>query len=181
VPIAVARNSQELALPEKIQRTCPVCRTRVPVPQEQCHQCGHRFKARGPLSITQPTNLADLSELLAGLDPRYKPDERRSATRRPVEVPVIYHSENLTFDAVARNLSLQGMFIASELLDEVGTRCTLRVLPDGQPAISIGGVVRHVKTGDTAGTEEPAGMGIRFTVMSEDALAWARSELASTA
>lgn len=177
--VRLVRESQELALPSRMVRTCPDCRTQVPVPQEQCHKCGYVWQLRGPLSKTQQIAISTLEEL--GIDQKTfdRTVEHRAAIRQVVEVPVIYHSSDLTFDAVARNLSRTGMFIASELLDAVGTSCTLRVLPDGGPAVSIGGVVQRVVTSpsDTDPQDAHPGMGIRFTKMSRDALAWTLSTL----
>jgi pSer/pThr/pTyr-binding forkhead associated (FHA) protein len=171
-PIILMRDSTELPLPDLISRTCPDCRTQVPVPQEQCHQCGYKWRLRGPLSKTQPIVISSLSDL--GLDQELhdRAMERRAADRVSVEVPVLYHSENLSFDARAQNVSRTGVFVASDLLDAVGTPCTLRVLPDGHPAVSIGGVVKHVVTSTNAEKDQVPGMGIRFQRMSRGALTW---------
>jgi len=178
-PITLVRDSTELPLPDLVKRTCPDCRTQVPMTQQQCHQCGYKWRLRGPLSKTQPINISSLSDLrfdeelngdLAG-DLNGDPD-RRAANRVDIVVPIIYHSENLTFDAKAQNLSRTGVFIASDLLDAKSTLCTLRVLPDGHSAISIGGVVKHVVTSANAEKDQVPGMGIRFQKMSRGAISW---------
>ncbi len=178
-PITLVRDSTELPLPDLVKRTCPDCRTQVPVTQQQCHQCGYKWRLRGPLSKTQPINISSLSDLrfdeelngdLAGdLD---GDSDRRTADRVDIVVPIIYHSENLTFDAKAQNLSRTGVFIASDLLDAKSTLCTLRVLPDGHSAISIGGVVKRVITSANAEKDQVPGMGIRFQKMSRGAISW---------
>ncbi len=175
--ITLVRDSTELPLPELIARTCPDCRTQVPMSQEQCHRCGYKWQLRGPMSKTQPIIISSLAEL--GLDQQQhdRAMERRAADRVDVEVPIIYHSENLTFDARAHNVSRSGMFIASDLLDAIGTTCTLRVLPDGHAAISIGGMVKHVVTSTNAEKDQVPGMGIRFQKMSHGALSWIWSVL----
>lgn len=171
-PITLIRDSTELPLPELVARTCPDCRLEVPMSQEQCHGCGYKFQLRGPMSKTQPIIISSLAEL--GLDQELhdRAMERRAADRVDVEVPIIYHSDNLTFDARAHNLSRTGMFIRSDLLDAVDTPCTLRVLPDGHPAVSIGGRVKHVVTSANAEKDQVPGMGIRFQKMSRGALSW---------
>lgn len=171
-PITLVRDSTELPLPDLIARTCPDCRAEVPMAQQQCHRCGYKWQLRGPLSKTQPIIISALSELGLDQDAHDRAMERRAADRVSVEVPIIYHSDNLTFDARAQNLSRAGMFIASDLLDAKGTACALRVLPDGHPAISIGGVVKHVVTSANAEKDQIPGMGIRFQKMSRGALSW---------
>lgn len=176
-PITLVRDSAELPLPDLIARTCPDCRTEVPMAQQQCHSCGYKWQRRGPMSKTQPIVISSLAELDLDQDQHDHAMERRIADRVEVEVPIIYHSANLTFDAKAQNLSRTGMFIASDLLDAVRTDCTLRILPDGHAAISIGGVVKHVVTSANAERDQIPGMGIRFQKMSHGALSWIWSVL----
>jgi Inner membrane component of T3SS, cytoplasmic domain/PilZ domain len=173
-PVTILRDSTELPLPDLVTRTCPDCRTQIPMAQQQCHGCGFKWRLRGPLSKTQPINISTLSELELDedLEDGDGDPDRRAADRVAIEVPIIYHSENLTFDAKAQNLSRTGVFIASDLLDARGTPCTLRVLPDGHPAVSIGGVVKHVVTSANAEKDQVPGMGIRFQKMSRGAISW---------
>lgn len=176
-PITLIRDSRGLPLPDLIARTCPDCRTEVPMAQQQCHNCGYKWQHRGPMSKTQPIVISSLAELGLDQDQHDRAMDRRIADRVDVEVPIIYHSDNLTFDAKAQNLSRTGMFIASDLLDAVGTGCTLRVLPDGHAAISIGGAVKHVVTSANAEKDQIPGMGIRFQKMSHGAMSWIWSVL----
>lgn len=179
--ITLVPDSGELPLPELIARTCPDCRKQVPMAQQQCDGCGYKWQLRGPLSKTQPIIISSLSELGLGLaldqEQHDRAMERRVTDRVELAIPVIYHSENLTFDARAQNLSRSGMFIASDLLDAVGTPCMLRVLPDGHAAISITGVVKHVITSTNAVKDQIPGMGIRFQKMSHGTLSWIWSVL----
>ena len=98
--------------------------------------------------------------------------ERRRNVRVPVEVPIIYTSDTLTFEANARDLSVGGMFVATELLDELGTRCQITVLPDGARALTMVGVVCHVVASETGEAGCPPGVGIKFESMGLDAKTW---------
>ena len=130
VAAAWPRTELESALVEFTKRTCPRCRQLLPVDASACPGCGHRPFRRGPLSITQPIRLQDV--------------ERRVTPRHSVEIPMLYSSATLTFDAVARDISSGGIFVASELLDPMGTRCSLTLLPDGAPRGLRGrGLPRH--------------------------------------
>jgi hypothetical protein len=62
------------------------------------------------------------------------------------------------------------MFIATELLEPVGTPCRITVLLDGAPALSFSAVVTRVVEQPTAGL--PAGLGARFTQMSPEGERW---------
>jgi hypothetical protein len=176
-PITLMRDSTELPIPDLTARTCPDCRTQVPIAQQQCHNCGYKWRFRGPMSKTQVIVVGSLSEFGVDQDLHDRAMERRAADRKVVEVPIIYHSDNLTFDARAQNLSRTGMFIASDLLDATGTACTLRVLPDGHQAVSISGLVKRVVTSTNADGDQVPGMGIRFQKMSRGALSWIWSVL----
>jgi hypothetical protein len=138
------------------QRNCPQCRKLVSNFEDQCGGCGYIWPLGRPASRTQEIELESLV--------------RRSGPRYIVRVPVIYSSEFLTLDAVARDLSLGGMFIATELLDPVGTECRVTALPDGHAALSFVGVVCHVSTEMKSG--RPSGIGIQFTMRTPEAEAW---------
>lgn len=141
------------------ERNCPKCRARVQAEALACPTCGYRWPFGGPASRTQEIVIADLS--------------RRAERRHAIRVPVIYSSEYLTLDATARDLSRGGMFIASELLDPVGTSCEITALPDGRAAVLVSAEVCHVSTEIVAG--RPPGFGVRFTTVSESGVAWLES------
>ena len=88
-----------------------------------------------------------------------------------VDVAVIYSSDALSFEAVARDLSRTGMFVATELLEPAKTPCRIIVLLDGNPAVSFAAEVSRVVSED-GGDASPSGLGVRFTEMSEDAERW---------
>lgn len=139
-------------------RNCPRCRARVPAASDVCPSCGYEWPFARPGSVTQEIDVGALV--------------RRAHRRLPVELPAVYVSESLTIDGMVRDISPGGLFIASELLDAVGTACELTVLPDGFPAIVFGGVVVHVQS--EGGPHRLPGLGIQFTRWSVEADAWLR-------
>lgn len=141
------------------EQTCPRCRAVVGVVHERCPSCGHAFRLGRPGSLTKQIPMAEV-------DRQLEEAERRGAARHPLAVPVVYTSDTMTIDALTYDLSRAGVFIASPLLDEVGTRCQVTLLPEAAPAIPIPSVVARVNADG-----EP-GMGIRFETPSERARKW---------
>jgi pSer/pThr/pTyr-binding forkhead associated (FHA) protein len=141
------------------ERTCPQCRARVPATHDRCAACGHEFLVGRPASTTQRIELMDVEAEIGKLD-------RRTAARLSLAVPVVYNSETMTIDALTYDLSRSGVFIASPLLDEVGTPCQVTLLPEAAPAIPIDSVVARIVS------EGEAGMGVRFEHPSERARQW---------
>ncbi len=130
------------------RRICPRCRSRVSFEHDICDKCSYRWPKGLPMTVTQPLRIADLGGA-----------ERRRHKRITVQIPVIYNSDLLCFDAVARDLSEGGVFLATDLLDEPGTECSLTMLPDGGQALSVHGVIRRVVQ---HGIDGLPGMGIQF-------------------
>lgn len=89
--------------------------------------------------------------------------ERRRHARTPAEIQIIYDSEMLNLDATARDVSDGGLFVMTELLDQVGTPCTMTIELPGTRPFRANGVVRHVVTSASAQGKHPPGMGIEFT------------------
>jgi hypothetical protein len=89
--------------------------------------------------------------------------ERRRHARTPTEIQVIYDSEMLNLDATARDVSDGGVFVMTELLDQVGTPCVMTIELPGTRPFRANGVVRHVVTSASAQGKHPPGMGIEFT------------------
>ena len=83
---------------------------------------------------------------------------------------MVYSSEYLVVDATARDVSRGGMFIASEILDPIGTACEITALPDGSAALGFEAEVCHVSTERLNG--RPPGFGVAFTNKSSAAEAW---------
>jgi hypothetical protein len=139
------------------EHTCPRCRTRSSYYEDRCPLCGYVWPPGRPSSTTQEIK----SDVVA----------TRAHPRYAVEVPVVYSSESLGIDALVRDVSRGGMFIATDLLDPVGTDCALTALPDGHPAVRFTGVVAHV-VHEANEHGRPPGLGIKFSSASPEAAAW---------
>ncbi len=144
------------------EHVCPSCRTRDAFGGAVCAACGYVWPPGSPSRVTQPIPVEDLRP--------------REEARFRVEVPIIYSSATLTANAVARDISRGGMFIAIHVSDPVGTPCELTALPDGHPAMTFSGVVAHVA--DQRSALRTHGLGIRIVTGSEEALRWLEKTLA---
>lgn len=147
------------------ERNCPKCRARVSAYSDECPTCGYERPFGLPGSRTLEIDVEAFS--------------RRAHPRFPVVLPVVYASEFLVIDGVARDLSAGGMFVASELLDPVGTDCQVTVLPDGYGALRFSAVVCHVSTEPVDG--RPAGFGVQFSDCDPEAREWLERTLAKAA
>jgi hypothetical protein len=176
-PIVAGPVPDEVAPPRISTHNCPGCRTRVAISADVCPHCGYQWPGALPESVTQIHSMAEMDAAMGAELPPPE-EERRSDTRRPVELAVMYTSETLAFDAVAMDLARGGLFVATELLDPVGTPCRITVLADGSPAVSFAGVVRRVVEAPTP-EGHPAGLGVKFTAMGADAERWLMRLLAS--
>jgi len=113
--------------------------------------------------VLLPSRLAEIRIPPAELPARKSP-------RFPVAVPVIYSSETLIIDAIVRDLSRGGMFIATDVLDPIGTPCDVTAMPEGRPGLRFAGVVAHVA--DQPSTARVHGLGIQLVDGSQDAISW---------
>jgi predicted component of type VI protein secretion system len=146
------------SLPSLDKVTCPHCRTLLDASLRACPACGQGVQALRHRSVTQPIAPSTV--------------DRRAAPRYAVDIPLLYSSDTLTFDSVARDLSVSGIFVASELLDPVGTRCSVTILPDGSPSLSLVGVVCRVIEHEGGAGGRPPGLGVKFDALSEDIERW---------
>ncbi len=103
--------------------------------------------------------------------PEGTPVHHRRHDRHPVELSLVYVSSELEIEATTRDLSQSGVFVCSQLLDPVGTRCQLTLLVDGGPPLQIRGIVRRVVERDDEG-DEPVGLGVEFVGIGESERAW---------
>ncbi len=140
------------------ERNCPKCRERVCAQEAQCSNCDYQWPSHGHAASTQKIVVPH--------------SVRRESRRQIVRVPVIYSSEDLSLDVIARDLGRGGMFLASEILEPVGTECQITALPDGRPALFFKAVVCHVSTESIGGS--PSGFGVSFREVSAEAQRWLR-------
>jgi hypothetical protein len=148
----------DVILPDLTQQNCPRCGRNLALDATECDKCQFKFPGGRPLSVTQRIPLGNV--------------DRRHDARYPVEIPILYSSDTLAIDATARDLSRGGVFIATEILDPVGTPCKVVMLPDASPPVTFEGVVCHVIVAETGEEGRPPGLGVKFTRMGKDAVHW---------
>jgi hypothetical protein len=144
--------------PDIRTHTCPSCRARVAFTESVCKSCGHSWGPQHPSAITGRVTVRDLPAA---------PGVARPAV---AQVPVIYSSDEMTLDVTVDDIQQDGMFLPTELLDPMNTRCEVTVLPDGHPAVTFKGVVAKVRASADAGG--PAGLFVKFTDVSAEAGLW---------
>lgn len=146
--------------PLTTNQRCPRCGAAVSSDDEQCANCKYQWGSFRPAS---PTDVSD------------NPLSRRRHERKSVELHLVYVSETLEIEATSRDLSQSGVFICSEVLDPLGTECSLTVLMDGGPALHIKGIVRRVVERQERADAEPTGLGIEFVEVGESEKAWLKT------
>jgi hypothetical protein len=152
---------------------CPKCGARVSEFDETCGQCGFHWGTFRPMSRTdvRPNPLKpEPAPAQQGLN-------RRRHDRQPVELHLVYASNELEIEAVSRDLSESGVFVCSQVLDPVGTTCELTILVDGGPPVVVAGVVRRVVERET--DVEAIGLGVEFVKLGAQELAWIRRTIAN--
>jgi predicted component of type VI protein secretion system len=143
--------------------TCPECRAKVDFDSSVCPSCGHTWDAGGASALTQRTTQRAITA--------------PASTPLSADVPVIYASDEMTIDAVAREIRVDGLFVPTELLDPEGTVCEITLLADGESAMVVRGVVTRVRA--ETGPSAPAGLEIRFTDVGPTARAWLTTRVRS--
>ena len=98
------------------------------------------------IAVTVPPPVAAASELA---------HRRHERTRHSLQL--VYVSDELEIEATTRDLSMSGVFVCTQVLDPIGTRCQLAILIDGGPPLKLSAVVRRVVEHDAIG-----GMGVEF-------------------
>ncbi len=139
-----------VTVPPKNQQRCPNCGSQVTELDDECRVCRYQWAGFRAASRT------DVRKTIA----------RRLHERHKVELQLLYISSELEIEATSADLSTSGVFVCSQVLDPVGTRCTLTFLVDGGPPLQIDGIVRRVANHD------PAGLGVQFTRVGEPEKAW---------
>lgn len=142
---------------------CPRCNSRIAYHEDGCATCAYAWPSDLSSAHTQSV---DIERVGTRRDPRFA-----------VEVPVVYSSATLTVDAIVRDLSRGGVFIATEVLDPIGTPCDLTALPGGSRAeLRFTGVVAHVR--EELSVMRTPGLGIQFIGGAPDALDWLERTIA---
>lgn len=138
------------------KQTCAQCGASVLEGDQHCRSCGYAWSDFTPSAKTS-----------IGM-----PDQdRRRHSRKQISIPVLYSSDSLEVQSVAKNLSLTGVFISTEFQDLLGTECKVVVMVDGGPAVElVGRVARVVPVGHPEGV--PAGVAVEFESMDEGARQW---------
>jgi type IV pilus assembly protein PilZ len=97
--------------------------------------------------------------------------ERRRSSRHPIKIPVDYSAVDSFFTEFATNINEGGIFIETENQSELGERIQLQFrLPGLDEPVQVQGTVAWISDGKDG---SPAGMGIEFEQLSNDALALA--------
>jgi hypothetical protein len=155
---ARAKTSQfpRVAEPPGTNQRCPRCGSPVGETDLKCAVCKNRWGSRAMSSPTIP--------------PPAKIPLRRH-DRVPIELKLIYVSDELEIEATTLDLSQSGVFVRTQIFDPVGTQCKLTILIDGGPAIQIAGIVRRVVESDDP-RGEPNGLGVEFAQLGAKERAW---------
>ncbi|MFN0246658.1 MAG: FHA domain-containing protein [Kofleriaceae bacterium] len=148
--------------PFRFQR-CPECGAAVSPSDEVCGKCGHRWDEFRPKQRTDVKKNPLLAQNAI-------PGDRRAGERRFIELTVLYVSRELEIEATTQDLSTSGVFVCTQVLDPIGTRCQLTLLVDGGPPLAIAGLVRRVVEAPT--DSEPVGLGVEFLELGPAALSW---------
>jgi hypothetical protein len=151
-------------LPKAAHQRCPRCAEPVSESDEECPNCKFEWGSFRPMSRT---------------DVRPNPLNRRRHDRAPIELHLVYSSEELEIEAMSRDLSESGVFVCSQVLDPIGTACELTILVDGGPPLGVKGVVRRVVERPING--DPIGLGVEFVDLADNQLAWIRTVIARLA
>jgi hypothetical protein len=108
------------------------------------------------IAVTVPPPVAAASELA---------HRRHERTRHSLQL--VYVSDELEIEATTRDLSMSGVFVCTQVLDPIGTRCQLAILIDGGPPLKLSAVVRRVVEHDAIG-----GMGVEFDKVGASERVW---------
>ena len=148
-------------------RTAPHAVTTPPTAQQRCPNCGSAV-----------TDLDDECKTCryswGGFRAASRTDVRKGVSKRrhdrlPVELQIVYVSSELEIEATSRDLSPGGIFVCTQVLDPIGTKCTLTFLVDGGPPLKLDGVVRRVVEHEDA---EHSGLGVEFSRVGEQEKTW---------
>jgi uncharacterized protein (TIGR02266 family) len=101
-----------------------------------------------------------------------KSDDRRSARRIEIEIEVGLESDHNFYTGLTRDISSGGLFVATGVTYDVGSRVTVTfTLPGRDSPITAETQVRWVRDPRTMRTDGAEGMGLRFLDLLPDAQA----------
>jgi len=149
--------------PPLANQRCPRCGAAVSAEDDECASCQYKWGSFRP----QSTTLVNPNPL--GL---------RRHERLELELRIMYVSPDLEIEATTRNLSASGVFVCTQVLEPLGTRCELTLLVDGGPPLVVRGVVRRVVEHHDADSDDEVGLGIEFANLGTAERAWLDALLA---
>jgi hypothetical protein len=155
------RLATAVAPPSAKPQRCPQCGVAVSEIDDECNACGFTWGGFRAMSHT---------DVRKGVS-------RRRHDRHAVELQLVYVSPELEIEAASLDLSPSGVFVCSQVLDPVGTKCRLTILIDGGPPLEIGGIVRRVVEHEDASRDE-CGLGVEFTNVGPAEQAWLEAVIA---
>ncbi len=161
---------RENAAARSEMRNCATCRASIHVTAARCEHCGRTQSTSRIAAVTAEVTRPESRKSEAQTSGIH---ERRVEMRRAVHIPVLFQSDVLTFEAVARDVSASGMFVETDLLEPVGTPCRVTVLPDGAPAITVDAVVSRVVE-QANGETTAAGLGLTLSKLDSESELWLR-------
>jgi hypothetical protein len=139
-----------VTIPPQNRQRCPNCGSQVSDLDDECSTCRYSWGGFRTASRT------DVRKGIA----------RRRDDRHRIELQIVYVSSELEIEAVSRDLSPHGVFVCTQVLEPIGTKCSLTFLVDGGPPLKLDGVVRRVEKTDQAG------LGIEFLRVGATEKAW---------
>jgi hypothetical protein len=142
--------------PLAANQRCPRCGAAVSFDDDECASCRYRW---GGFRAAATTKLDE------------NPLHRRRHERRSIELHIVYVSSELEIEAMTRDLSTSGVFVCTQVLEPLGTKCELTLLVDGGPPVHVRGVVRRVVERDESATGS-VGLGIEFLNIGTAERAW---------
>ena len=147
--------------PPLANQRCPRCGAAVSAEDDECASCQYKWGSFRPQSTT-----------LVGANPLATPLHRRRHERHSLELHIVYVSDDLEIEATTRDLSVSGVFVCTQVLEPLGTKCALTLLADGGPPLEVRGIVRRVIEREDAAAHDEVGLGIELTGIGERERAW---------
>ena len=151
-----------ITIPPHGQQRCPNCGCAVTELDDECKTCRYQWGGFRAASRT------DVRKGVA----------KRRHDRLPIELHLVYVSSELEIEATSRDLSPSGVFVCSQVLDPIGTKCKLTFLVDGGPPLEIDGVVRRVVEHENP---DQTGLGVEFSRVGDTERAWLDTLIATLA